>query len=152
MLDSSSRFWSEFADAVGPYVDEGIGEKPRRRTEESMEPTQLIFAKELAEITGQCERSARSMLAELERKHKAKAITRVGRERCTTWAALERYTALRRGGRDQPFDAPKLLSTLRRVLSENAGMVTRIGELESDLSDLRVRVATFGPRASVVIA
>lgn len=116
-----------------------------------MEPTELVCAKELATIIGQSEKSARRLLADLEKKHGAKAVTRVGRERCTTWGALERYTVFKRdGGEELSFDVGKLMSTLRRVLSQIAEFATRLGEYESDVSDLRVRVAQLAQKTCLV--
>ena len=105
-----------------------------------MESTQRIYAADLAKLLGKSPLTARRMLIELEEKHGAAVVRRDGRERHTTMAALERVNALGGQGRTS-YDEHKVISLLRRMLSETSALAAHVRELDERVTDLSVRFA-----------
>jgi hypothetical protein len=111
-----------------------------------IEPVNRIYAADLAKILKKGARTAGRMLEDLEAEHGEAAVCREGREgreRYTWWEALEAFTELRRADHEQSFNVPKLISTIRRLLSSVAGHDNRLVELEGRVEEVELRVATI---------
>ena len=103
-----------------------------------MEGSNRIYAAELAHIMGNSVWTARRFLADLEREHGDAAVGRSGRELYTTWPALEQVTPLRR--EPSSFEQ-KVINAHRRVFAALARLEERIVQIETDMAELRTRVA-----------
>jgi predicted ArsR family transcriptional regulator len=104
-----------------------------------VEPVNRIYADDLAKIMKKTSRTARRMLEELETKHGEQAVRYEGRERYTWWDALEQFTHLRRD-QAQSFNVAKLITTIRRLLSNVGEHDKLLVELESRIQDIEVRL------------
>jgi hypothetical protein len=105
-----------------------------------MESTERIYAADLAKILRKSPVTARRMLADLEEEHGVIVVHRDGRERYTTWDALEQVTELRRPKPAEPVDQTKLISAMRRLLANDSGQAARIEDVEERLERIEIFV------------
>ena len=108
-----------------------------------MKPVERIYAADLAKVMNKSPLTARRLLIALEQEHGEIVVHRDGRERYSTWDAIEQVTDVRRPARETSYDEAKLMSTLRRVLAQITGFNERLDEVETGidlcLAKLRVR-------------
>lgn len=112
-----------------------------------MKPVERIYAADLAKVMNKSPLTARRLLIALEQEHGEIVVHRDGRERYSTWDAIEQVTDLRRPTREKSYDEAKLMSTLRRVLVQITGFNARLDEVETGMEKLDLFLAKHGMRS-----